>query len=746
MAPKARAEAAPEAAAEKAAVKKTEKKATAKKTAVKKTTTKKTGKTDEKKSGAYSLVIVESPAKAKTIEGFLGKGYKVAASNGHLIDLPKSTMGVDVENNFEPKYIVIRGRSALLKELKASAAKADRIYLATDPDREGEAISWHIARQLGYSEDENCRIEFNEITKSAVTNAINNPRKIDIDKVNAQQARRVLDRLVGYKLSPLLWRKVRPGLSAGRVQSVAVELIVDRENEIREFVPEEYWTLSAILADGAGTLDFEAKFWGIGEEKYVPKNKEESDQLLKRLEKAKYIVKEVKRSATQRRPYAPFTTSTMQQDAASKLNFTTKKTMMVAQSLYEGINIGGQVVGLITYMRTDSTRISAEAQATAREILLERFGEQYVPEKPNVYTSKKTAQDAHEAIRPSYPDRSPESIKEYLSNDQFRLYKLIYSRFMASQMTPAKYDTLRYEIEANGCIFRASGRKMTFKGYTAIYKDEKEENDSIKLPAMEEGEECLLRSLLPKQNFTQPPARYTEETLVRTLEEKGIGRPSTYAPIISTILERRYVKKEKKTILPTELGEVVTDIMKQNFSSVINVQFTADMENELDDIETEGRDWKSVLREFYIPFEETLEKADASMEHVEIADRPAGIKCEKCGTEMVYKMGRYGEFIACPNYPACKNTKPVRNVIPTPCPVCGGEVLQRKGRKGAIFYGCANYPECDFVSWDYPLEEKCPVCGKYMVRHRMQNGVSFKRCSDPECSSNHKKKQDGQEK
>ena len=727
--------------AETATKKTTAKKTTAKKTAAaKKTASKKTAAKSSKDK--YNLIIVESPAKAKTIENFLGKGYRVAASNGHLIDLPKSKIGVDIENDFEPQYIVIRGRTSILKELQNTAAKADKVYLATDPDREGEAISWHLANRFGFEPDKVCRIEFNEITKTAVTNAIKNPRTVDINRVNAQQARRVLDRLVGYKLSPLLWRKVRPGLSAGRVQSVAVELIVDRENEIRAFVPEEYWTLSAMLADHAETQDFEAKFWGMDGDKYVPANEEETNAVLSRLENAKYIVTDVKRSQMQRRPAAPFTTSTLQQDAASKLNFTTKKTMMVAQSLYEGISIRGHVVGLITYMRTDSTRISAEAQSAAREIILDKYGEEYVPEKPNIYTTKKNAQDAHEAIRPSYLEHSPESIKEFLSNDQYKLYRLIYTRFMASQMTPAKYDTLRYEIDANGCLFRASGRKMTFKGFTAVYKDDKDEKDAIRLPSMEAGEECILRSLLPKQNFTQPPARYTEETLVRALEEKGIGRPSTYAPIISTIQERKYVRKDKKTILPTELGEIVTDIMKKNFSSVINEKFTADMENQLDDIESEGKDWKGVLREFYEPFSELLGKVEENLEHVDMPDRPAGIICEKCGAEMVYKMGRYGEFIACPNYPTCKNTKPIRNVIPTPCPVCGGEVLQKKGRRGAIFYGCSNYPECNFVSWDYPLEEKCSVCGKYMVRHRTQNGVSFKRCSDPECSSHHKKKQE----
>ena len=711
-------------------------------------TAEKTSKVSSKKTsdGKYKLIIVESPAKAKTIEGFLGKGYRVAASNGHLIDLPKSKIGVNIENDFQPEYIVIRGRTQLLKELKQKAENADKVYLATDPDREGEAISWHLAKQFGFKEDDLCRIEFNEITKSAVTNAIKNPRIVDINKVNAQQARRVLDRLVGYKLSPLLWKKVRPGLSAGRVQSVAVELIVDREEQIKSFVPEEYWTITALLSDMNETQEFEAKFWGVDGKKRDLHTKEESDEIIGRIRDAAFIVTDVKKSQLQKRAYPPFTTSTLQQDAARKLGFTTKKTMMVAQSLYEGKNVGGNTVGLITYMRTDSVRISSEAQEAARAVITDRFGEDYLPSKPNVFSARRNSQDAHEAIRPSHMEYDPEAIRSSLDNDEYRLYKLIYTRFLASQMVPAVYNTLRYEITANGCDFRVSGRKLVFKGYTAVYKDDKEEEDSIKLPAMDKGEECRKKHVSDKQNFTQPPARYTEETLVRALEEKGIGRPSTYAPIISTILERKYVKKEKKSILPTELGEVVTDIMKKNFSEIINVDFTASMENELDEVETEGKDWHSVLREFYEPFSELLSKAEGSLDRVKLQDRPAGIKCEKCGAEMVYKTGRFGEFIACSNYPECKNTKPIVKKIPTPCPVCGGELLQKRSKKGTVFYGCSNYPKCDFVSWDYPLEEKCPVCGKYMVRHRTQNGLMFKRCSDPECKSQYRKADNGGEK
>ena len=690
----------------------------------------------------HALVIVESPAKAKTIEKFLGEGYKVTASNGHLIDLPKSKIGVNIEENFQPEYIVIRGKTKLLNELKKEAAAANKVYLATDPDREGEAISWHIANALNIPESECCRIEFNEITKNAVTQAITHPRPIDRNRVNAQQARRVLDRLVGYKLSPLLWSKVRRGLSAGRVQSVAVRLIVDRENEIRNFTPREFWTIGALLTDKASACQFEAKFYGKDGKKIEPETEEQTNAILAELKHANYVVTKVKPGTKQRRALPPFTTSTLQQDAAKKLGFTTRRTMMIAQGLYEGIQTSAtETVGLITYMRTDSTRISTEAQTAAREEIARRFGPQYVPEKPNIYASKKNAQDAHEAIRPTSVAYTPESLKSHLTPDQYKLYQLIYNRFMASQMVPARYDTLSVEIGASSYTFRASFTKMAFAGYRAIYKEsaEEDEAESISMPPLKEGGVCLLNKLMPKQNFTSPPARYTEASLVKALEELGIGRPSTYAPIISTILDRQYVERQQKNLLPTQLGEIVTKLMIDNFTDIVNVQFTADMEDKLDKIAEHGQDWRKVMRDFYTPFEATLKKAEKEVERVYIPDRPAGVTCELCGAEMVYKSGRFGEFIACPNYPTCKNTKPIVKPIKTPCPVCGGELVEKKSKKGRIFYGCKNYPECNFMSWDMPLPEKCPTCGAYMVQKRSRNN-NYKKCSNAECLSNQTKK------
>ncbi len=693
----------------------------------------------------YNLVIVESPAKAKTIEKFLGEGYRVSASNGHLIDLPKSKIGVDVENNFEPNYIVIRGRTELLNGLKKQAKAAKRVLLATDPDREGEAISWHIANALNIDGEDACRIEFNEITKSAVINAIANPRRIDMNRVNAQQARRVLDRLVGYKLSPLLWSKVRRGLSAGRVQSVAVRLIVDREAEIRDFVPREYWTISAVLTDEKGKNPFVANFYGKNGKKLEPENEQQTNEILDELKKADYIIANTKQNEKQRRPFAPFTTSTLQQDAARKLGFTTKRTMVIAQGLYEGVKISeNETVGLISYMRTDSTRISAEAQQMAREFIGGKYGQEYVPEKPNIYIGRKNAQDAHEAIRPTYVKYTPESIKDQLTPEQYKLYHLIYTRFLASQMTPAKYSTMAFEIEAGEYNFKASFSKLIFSGYQAVYQEfiDEEEEVNTMIPPMGRGDKCKAKSITPKQNFTAPPPRFTEASLVKTLEEEGIGRPSTYAPIISTIIERQYVKREKKTILPTELGEIVTTMMKENFPDIVNVQFTADMEEKLDTVETEKKDWKALLADFYAPFEKELKKAEQEVARVEIPDRPAGIICEKCGAEMVYKSGRFGEFIACPNYPECKNTKTVKTTIKTPCPLCGGAVVQKRSKKGKIFYGCENYPQCNFVSWDMPLEDKCPKCGAYMVLKHGKGISVYKKCSNAECETNQKKKKE----
>lgn len=696
-----------------------------------------------KKAGSYKLVIVESPTKEKAIEKFLGEGFHVTASNGHLIDLPKSKMGVDIENNFEPNYIVIRGKTPLLDSIKKLAAKAEEVYLATDPDREGEAISWHIAKALKIPEDKQCRIEFHEITKNAVLKGLKNPRSIDIQRVNAQQARRVLDRLVGYQLSPLLWRKVRRGLSAGRVQSVVVRLIVDREEEIKNFVPEEYWTITAIIGNNDKTVSLETRFVGKDGKKIVPANAEEVEKILTSVKDSLFTVDDIKETVKQRRPFAPFTTSTMQQDASRKLGFTSKKTMMVAQGLYEGVKLGTETVGLITYMRTDSTRISEEARNAARDYIQKTYGPEYVPEKPNLYAGKKNAQDAHEGIRPTYIKYTPDKIKKYLNADQFKLYQLIYTRFLASQMTPARYRSVVVDFDAAGYTFRASFSKLLFPGCRAVYQDmtggENGEDDVMSdvFPDLKKGEKYLLEKIDPKQNFTVPPARYTEASLVKLLDEKGIGRPSTYAPIISTIIDKQYVVREQKNFKPTDLGVIVTDLMKKNFSDIVNVEFTAAMEDKLDDVESEGKDWKALLKEFYDPFEEELERAEKEVERVKLPERPAGITCEKCGAEMVYKSGRFGEFIACPNYPACKHTLPIKNVIKTPCPLCGGQVVQRKSKKGNLFYGCDNYPECSFVSWDMPIEETCSVCGAYMVLKKRGNSkATYKKCSNPDCVTN----------
>ena len=700
--------------------------------AKKKPAAKKTGKTAAKKTTAAAknnLVIVESPAKAKTIEKFLGKGYAVRASNGHLRDLPKSKIGVDVDNNFEPQYTTIRGKAQLIKALKDEAKKSKKVYLATDPDREGEAISWHIANILGLDPAEVSRIEFNEITKDAVTSAIKNPRNIDMDRVDAQQARRVLDRLVGYKLSPLLWKKVKKGLSAGRVQSVAVKVIVDRENEIRNFKPEEFWTISALLKKDK--QEFEAKYYGVKGKKADLKTEADAQAVLDAVKGADFIIDKVKSGTRKKNALPPFTTSFLQQAASGKLGFTAKKTMMLAQMLYEGVPLkGGNTVGLITYMRTDSTRISGEAQAAALDYVKQTYGDEYAPEKPNVYRGRKNAQDAHEAIRPTYIENTPDSVKQYLTNDQYKLYKLIYTRFLASQMMPALFETLSYEIGANDHIFKASGSRILFKGHLAVYDSKTDDDDQKMLPKAEEGEtlECL--GVTPKQNFTQPPARYTEAALIKFLEECGIGRPSTYAPIISTIQDRAYVQKEAKSFVPTELGEIVTDLMAKNFSDIVDITFTADMEEKLDGVEQEGNDWKKVIGDFYGPFEKDLENGEKNIERIQLPEKVSDVICEKCGANMVYKTGRFGEFLACPNYPECKNTKPIVKQIDVPCPKCGGKVvIKRGGKSGKSFYGCENYPNCDFVSWDKPLEEKCPECGAYMVEAKFRyGGKPYKKC------------------
>ena len=654
---------------------------------------------------ADRLIIVESPAKANTIKKFLGGNTKVVASMGHIRDLPKSKLGVDVEHNFEPQYINIRGKGDLIKSLKKEAASAKKVFLATDPDREGEAIAWHLAHILNIDEKADVRVTFNEITKGAVQEAIKKPRKIDMNLTDAQQARRVLDRIVGYKMSPVLWKKVRRGLSAGRVQSVAVKLIVDREEEIENFIPEEYWNIYAILLDDKTNKTFEAKFYGKNNKKLELHKKEEVDEIIKEIEKAKYIIKEVKKGERKRTPAPPFTTSTMQQEASRKLGFTLKKTMSVAQGLYEGVKIPEKgTVGLITYMRTDSTRISEVARAAAKTQILKTYGEEYYDNR--YYRTKTDAQDAHEAIRPTYVDINPEEIKDALTKDQYKLYKLIYNRFIASQMSAAVYDTLSVTIDANDYTFKASGQNLKFKGFMVLYvegQDEKEEEENTKIPDLQENQIVKKQKLESKQSFTEPPPRYTEASLVKALEEKGIGRPSTYSPTITTILERRYIEKIQKQLAPTELGKIVNKLLTENFSDIINVEFTANMENEFDKIAEGKENWKKVIEEFYGPFEKEVEKVEKELEHVELVEEVSDVPCEKCGRMMVIKYGRYGKFLACPGYPECKNAKPFVETIDVPCPKCGAKVQVRKTKRKRNYYICENNPKsCDYISWNKP--------------------------------------------
>ncbi len=681
------------------------------------------------------LVIVESPAKARTIGKFLGRGYKVEASNGHVRDLPKSQMGVDVDNNFEPRYITIRGRGEILDRIRKDARSASKIYLATDPDREGEAISWHLAYVLGIKEDEACRVEFHEITSKAVKAAMKVARPINMDLVNAQQARRVLDRLVGYKISPLLWQKVKKGLSAGRVQSVATRMICDREREIDEFVPEEYWVLTGRFNCAGAELG--ARLITLGGEQEHITSREEAERALELIRAQQYTVSAVRKGEKRKNPAAPFTTSNMQQEASRKLGFTTQKTMQIAQQLYEGVDLEGEgTQGLISYIRTDSTRVSDEAIAAVRALIGERYGAEYLPETPNTYRSRKTAQDAHEAIRPTDVNRAPEAIKESLTRDQFRLYKLIYSRFMSSQMTPALYDTLSVDLSGGPVVMRFTGTRKKFAGFTVVYEesldDEVEEKDT-RLPDITEGMALELIDAAADQRFTQPPPRYTEASLVRELEEKGIGRPSTYAPTITTIIARGYISRENKRLVPTELGLIVTDLMKQYFSNIVDLTFTANMEEELDEVEEGALDWHKVISDFYGPFEKTLENAEQSMEKVQIVDQVSDVVCDKCGALMVYKMGRYGKFLACPNFPECRNTKALLKEIDAPCPKCGGKLLERMSHKGRKFYGCEHYPECDFVSWDMPVRDRCPVCGSMMVLKRGRKGAMAHVCTNETC-------------
>ncbi|NMA33728.1 MAG: type I DNA topoisomerase [Clostridiaceae bacterium] len=690
---------------------------------------------------ANNLVIVESPAKANTISKFLGKDYKIVASVGHVRDLPKSQMGVDIENDFEPRYITIRGKGDIISKLRKEAKNSKKILLATDPDREGEAISWHLAQLLDVDENAECRITFNEITKNAVRNAIKQPRKINMDLVDAQQARRVLDRIVGYKISPLLWRKVRKGLSAGRVQSVAARLVCDREEEIEKFIPDEYWTVTALLHKKKSTRTFEAKFYGRMDQKIELKNEEQVREILKQLEGKDYIVHRVKYGEKKKTAPAPFTTSTLQQEASRKLGFPTKKTMMIAQQLYEGLEVKGHgSVGLVTYIRTDSTRISAEAQQTAKEYINSNYGDKYLPNEPRVYKNRSASQDAHEAIRPTNVDLTPASIKGSLTSDQYRLYNLIWSRFIASQMASAVYDTIAADILAGDLLFKANGSKLKFDGYLAVYtegrdEDSKEDDareNEVSIPDLEQDEILMLKKIEDKQRFTQPPQRYTEATLVKALEEKGIGRPSTYAPIITTILARGYAVKEKKFLVPTELGRIVNELMKSNFREIVDVQFTAQMEQKLDDVEEGTKKWVEVMKEFYEPFAKTLKEAESRIENIEIPDEVTDVICEKCGRNMVIKMGRYGKFLACPGFPECRNAKPILEEAGVNCPLCGGRVLIKKTKTKKSYLGCENYPECNFMSWDMPSGEMCPECGNFMVKKYSGKKLTLV-CSNEKC-------------
>ena len=684
---------------------------------------------------AYKLVIVESPAKARTISKFLGRTYKVEASNGHVRDLPKSQLGVDVEHGFEPKYITIRGRGDVLERIRKEARGAKSIILATDPDREGEAISWHLATILGIDPQSACRVEFNEITEKTVKSSIKTPRQINMQLVDAQQARRVLDRLVGYKISPLLWAKIKKGLSAGRVQSVATRMVVDREHEIETFEPEEYWHVSATLRSGAQRM--EARLYALDGQRVQIENAQQAEAARARIEQGGFTIKSVKRSERRKHPAPPFTTSNLQQEASRKLGFTTAKTMQIAQQLYEGVDIEGRgTLGLISYIRTDSVRLSEEAVAGAREMIAERYGAEFVPEKPNVYKGRKSAQDAHEAIRPANLDLRPEDIKASLTRDQFNLYRLVYLRFVACQMADAVYETQQIEVaSASGVTLRCTGERMKFAGFTVVYeegRDEPEEETAGGMMDVQEGSEAKVEATDATQHFTQAPPRYTEASLVRALEEKGIGRPSTYAPTISTILARGYVMREKKQLFPTELGVMITDMMKEYFSDIVDIAFTAGMEEQLDDVEAGKRQWREVISEFYGPFEKTLEHAEQSIEKVEIKDEVSDVVCDQCGAMMVYKLGRFGRFLACPNFPACRNTKAIQVEIAAPCPKCGGKLLEKTSRKGRKFYGCERYPECDFVSWEMPVEQKCPKCGGYMVFKRGKK-ENYYLCANEAC-------------
>ena len=680
---------------------------------------------------AHYLVIVESPAKVKTIKKFLGSNYTVAASQGHVRDLPKSQLGIDIEHDYEPKYITIRGKGDILAALRKEVKKSDKVYLATDPDREGEAISWHLAAALKLDAKKMRRITFNEITKNAVKASLKAPRDIDMDLVDAQQARRVLDRMVGYMISPLLWVKVKRGLSAGRVQSVALRLVADREDEINAFIPEEYWTLDAVLKVKGERRPLTAKFYGTDKKKITIHTKEELDEILSEVQNAEFKITDIKKSERIRRAPLPFTTSTLQQEAAKALNFGTQKTMRIAQQLYEGVDIKGNgTVGVITYLRTDSTRISEEADASAREYIASVYGKEYAAESGEAKSSGKKIQDAHEAIRPTDISRTPAALKESLTRDQFRLYQLIWKRFTASRMQPARYETVSVKIGAGQYCFTVSTAKVAFDGFRSVYTeaDEEKEESNVLVGNLSMDSVLTREEFDPKQHYTQPPAHYTEASLVKALEELGIGRPSTYAPTIAIILGRRYVTKEAKNLYLTEIGEVVNNMMKQSFPSIVDVNFTANMEGLLDMVEEGKVEWKEVIRNFYPDLEEAVKKAEEELETVKIEDEVTDVICEECGRNMVIKYGPHGKFLACPGFPECRNTKPYLEKIGVPCPICGKEIVIRKTKKGRKYYGCENNPECEFMSWQKPSKEKCPECGGYMV----EKGNRLV-CADKEC-------------
>ncbi len=680
---------------------------------------------------AHYLVIVESPAKVKTIKKFLGSSYTVAASQGHVRDLPKSSLGIDIEHDYEPKYITIRGKGDILAALRKEVKKSDKVFLATDPDREGEAISWHLAAALKLDKKKMRRITFNEITKNAVKASLKAPRDIDMNLVDAQQARRVLDRMVGYRISPLLWAKVKRGLSAGRVQSVALRLVADREDEINAFIPEEYWTLDAVLKIKGEKRPLTAKFYGTDKKKMTIHSEDELNEILKQVENAEFRITDIKTSERIRKAPLPFTTSTLQQEAAKALNFGTQKTMRIAQQLYEGVDIKGNgTVGVITYLRTDSTRIADEADASAREYISSVYGEEYAAAGQESKNDGKKIQDAHEAIRPTDISRTPASLKESLTRDQFRLYQLIWKRFAASRMAPARYESTSVKIGADGYCFTVSASKLMFEGFRSVYTeaDEEKEESNVLVGSLNMDSVLTKESLDPKQHFTQPPAHYTEASLVKALEELGIGRPSTYAPTISIILGRRYVTKEAKNLYITEIGEVVNNMMKQSFPSIVDVNFTANMEGLLDMVEEGKVEWKEIIRNFYPDLDEAVKKAEKELESVKIEDEVTDVICEECGRNMVIKYGPHGKFLACPGFPECRNTKPYLEKIGVPCPVCGKDVVVRKTKKGRKYYGCENNPECEFMSWQKPSKEKCPECGGYML----EKGSKLV-CADEKC-------------